>query len=121
MIELITPMALAVAMASGGADTSVQIILQLHGDAERRIVAYQCDGIEPFSVEYLNADPNFFAIVPMGDHSQIFVAVLSASGAKYAAGNYVWWTKGPEADFYDLTLGEDAPPNAHCLEASETP
>lgn len=90
-------------------------------DAERRTIRYTCEGVEPFSVEYVNAEPNFFALVPIEGRTLIMAAVLSASGARYAAGPYAWWTRGPEADLYDLTLGEDADPIATCSEFTETP
>ena len=48
-------------------------------------------------------------IVKLGDDTVLMVNVLSASGARYAGQQYVWWTKGNSADFYDRTEGEDAP------------
>jgi membrane-bound inhibitor of C-type lysozyme len=101
-------------------DTSLQLVLDLPGNAERNVVPYQCEGLEPFSVEYVNANPIFLAFVPVNGETLIFVNVLSASGARYASGQYVWWTEGGQADLYDETLGEDAEPIA-CLEATETP
>ena len=47
--------------------------------------------------------------------------MISASGARYAAANYVWWTRGPDAELYDLTLGEDSAPILTCAEHIQTP
>jgi membrane-bound inhibitor of C-type lysozyme len=72
-------------------------------------------------VKYINAAPNFFAIVPVEGKDLVFVNVLSGSGAKYEAGKYVWWNKGAEASLQDLTEGLDAAPVWMCSENIETP
>lgn len=103
------------------AETSAQINLMIPGDAEVKTVTYDCEGIPSFDVQYVNAAPNFLAIIPVQEQTYIFTTVLSASGARYASGNFVWWTKGPNADWYDLTKGEDAPPDFSCTEHNQTP
>jgi membrane-bound inhibitor of C-type lysozyme len=68
----------------------------------RSTVKYQCDpqgskmGLpaEVFSVEYLNGAGNSLAIVPVEGHSLIFANVMSGSGARYAALQYIWWDAG---------------------------
>jgi membrane-bound inhibitor of C-type lysozyme len=68
----------------------------------RNTVKYQCDAqgskmglpAEVFSVEYLNGAGNSLAIVPVGGHSLIFANVMSGSGARYAALQYIWWDAG---------------------------
>jgi len=63
---------------------------------------YQCDGQGSkmglpagiFSVEYINGAGNSLAIVPVAGHSLIFANVASGSGARYAAGSYIWWEAG---------------------------
>ena len=99
--------------------TSMQVVIALTGDAERKTVRYQCDGVEPFAVEYLNAAPNFLAIVPVDGAQLLFVNVFAASGARYVAGTYKLWTNGSEATFADLQQPDAAP--VSCLEISETP
>ena len=47
-----------------------------------------------FSVEYLNGAGNSLAIVPIGGQSVIFANVVSGSGARYAAREYIWWDAG---------------------------
>lgn len=110
---------LAVAML-GGVDVSAAVILSFPGNFERSVVRYQCQGIEELlDVTYVNAAPNFLAVVPLQDHRLVFVNVLAASGAKYVAGEYEWWTKGGEATLTNLTTPEAEP--LRCTEFTETP
>lgn len=93
-------MGVAVALCStlGGA-SDVTIHLKGSGSIARNTVKYRCDaqgakmGLPEgvFSVEYLNGAGNSLAIVPVGKNSMIFANVISGSGARYAAGEYVWW------------------------------
>jgi membrane-bound inhibitor of C-type lysozyme len=100
--------------------TSMQVMLELGGNAELKSVIYECDGVaDPFAVEYLNSDPNFLAIVPVGGAKLVFVNVLSGSGARYVAGSFEWATRGSDATFSDLQHPDSAP--VTCLERVETP
>lgn len=111
---------LAAAAMMGGVDVSAAVILNFPGNFERNVVTYQCEGIEEqLAVTYVNAAPNFLAIVPIEGQNLVFVTVLSASGAKYAAGEYEWWNKGAEATLTNLTT-PDAEPTI-CTEMTETP
>ncbi|RSL17508.1 membrane-bound inhibitor of C-type lysozyme [Edaphobacter aggregans] len=68
----------------------------------RNTAKYQCDAqgakmglpAEIFSVEYINGAGNSLAVVPVGGNSLIFANVVSGSGARYAAGQYIWWDAG---------------------------
>lgn len=93
------------------------------GDFERRSVVYDCGTAEPVQVTYINAAPNFLALVPIAEEPEplLFAAVIAASGARYAAGQWIWWSRGTEASLYDATLGEDAEPMLTCLEVINTP
>lgn len=106
---------------AAAAETAAQVELAIGGNAEIKTVTYDCEGIPSFDVQYINAAPNFLAIIPVQEETYIFTTVLSASGARYASGNFVWWTKGPNADWYDLSKGEDAPPDFTCTEHNQTP
>jgi membrane-bound inhibitor of C-type lysozyme len=118
---LVPAFAVLLATPAFALDTDLQLVLRLDGNAEHNVTTYQCEGMEePLTVEYVNADPTYLAFLTLDGEKQIFVNVLAASGARYASGQYVWWTKGSEASLYDLTKGEDAPP-VSCLEATETP
>jgi membrane-bound inhibitor of C-type lysozyme len=109
--------------AAQAIETSLQIELATDTDFERRVMQYDCSAGEPFSVTYINAAPNFLALVPIAEEPEplVFAAVVAASGARYAAGQWVWWTKGAEASLYDATLGEDAEPVLTCSEMTNTP
>lgn len=109
--------------APARAQSSFLLGLDIAGDAERRVVRYDCGEApgESFDVQYINAAPNFLAFVPVSGETYLFASVISASGARYAAANYVWWTRGPDAELYDLTLGEDAAPILTCAEHIQTP
>jgi membrane-bound inhibitor of C-type lysozyme len=110
---------LAAAML-GGLDVSAAVILGFNGDFERRIVRYDCGQPEPLVAEYINAAPNYLAIVSVsGGPKLVFVTVLSGSGARYAAGEFEWWTKGSEGTLTNLTT-PDADPIS-CTEISDIP
>ena len=110
--------ALATAAMMQNVDVSAQVVLSLAGDFQRTTHQYQCEGLEPFSVEFINAEPNFLAIVPVGPRRMVFVNVMAASGAKYVAGQFEFWTKGSEATLTDLQAD---PQSVACTEAIETP
>jgi len=102
--------------------SALTITLGATGDFERKTVQYGCTGDqESISVDYINAPPNYLALLPLDGATLVFNTVLAASGAKYAAGKYVWWNKGNTASLYDLTQGENAKPVLTCNEVTETP
>ncbi|MEP7241373.1 MAG: MliC family protein [Devosia sp.] len=107
------------------ADATLGVGLNITGDAEVKRVTYDCDHHDPISVQYLNAAPNFLAVVPVESDGAttavVFVNVISGSGAKYVAAQYEWWTKGPEATLHDVTEGLDAAPVLSCTEQVDTP
>jgi membrane-bound inhibitor of C-type lysozyme len=77
----------------------------------RQTHEYTCATGKILQVTYWNtANGQSFALVPVNGKQLLFVNTMSASGAKYQAGSYTWWTKGPRADLYDATSGENAPP-----------
>ena len=107
------------------ADASFTTGLSVMGDAEVKAVKYDCEHHDPIVVQYLNAAPNFLALVPIEQENAsdrlVFVNVLSGSGAKYVAGKYEWWTKGNDATLHDVTEGLDAAPVLTCSEEVDTP
>lgn len=67
----------------------------------------------PFTVEYLNAGENHLAVLPVHGQALVFANVTSGSGARYAAGRYIWWDAGDRG----VTLyadGVDGHPKAEC-------
>lgn len=106
--------AIILAAATGAAMAST-VTLELPGDAkvERNAVDYKC-GDQAVKAEYINSGDNSLVMLTLADKTVVAVTVLSGSGAKYAGQQYVWWTKGNNADLYDLTKGEDAPAVLSC-------
>lgn len=103
------------------ADVSIGVGLSVTGDAEVKVTKYDCPGHDPLTVQYLNASPNFLALIPINGETLIFVNTLSASGAKYESGQYIWWNKGADATLSDITEGLDAAPVMSCSELNDTP
>ena len=107
-------------LPSLGAGVALTLTLPDPGGIRR--VTYTCDGLaERLAVEYVNAEPNYLALVPVESKTLVFVSVLAGSGARYAAGHYEWWTKGADASLRDVTADADAPALLTCLEANDTP
>lgn len=117
-VAIATP---AIAQPAVSVESAIQITLAHQGDAEKRAIAYECDTLDPVTVDYINAAPNFLAIMPIEGQTLILTAVISASGVRYASGKWEWWTSGPEASLYDLTGGPEAEPVASCFEITLTP
>jgi membrane-bound inhibitor of C-type lysozyme len=75
----------------------------------RHTFSYTCADGKTFKVTYLNAaNGQSFALVPVDGRKLLFVGVIAASGVKYVADRYAWWTKGPGADLYD-TMSDASP------------
>ena len=107
------------------ADINFTTGLGITDDAELKTVKYDCEHHDPIIVKYLNAVPNFLAIIPIeadgATKPMLFVNVISGSGAKYVAGKYEWWSKGNDATLHDVTEGLDAAPVVTCAEEVDTP
>jgi membrane-bound inhibitor of C-type lysozyme len=109
------------------ASVTADVGLTFSGDADKKTVTYGCESHAPLTITYINSPPNYVAIVPItnddtGQTSEmIFVSVITGSGVRYEAGQYVWWNKGSEAWLYDVTEGADAAPLLTCAENVETP
>jgi membrane-bound inhibitor of C-type lysozyme len=94
---LIVVVALSCSAFAGASDLTIR----LNGSQpiSRKTVKYKCDaqggkmGLPAgvFSVEYINGGGNSLAVVPVGGNSLIFANVVSGSGARYAAGEFIWW------------------------------
>jgi membrane-bound inhibitor of C-type lysozyme len=85
----------------------------------RTVSTYQCaNRPKPVRVAYwLARNGQSFALVPVDGKPMLFVDTVSASGARYQAGRYVWWTKGRTGNLRDEIAGQDAPPLlADCAE-----
>lgn len=103
------------------ASASLTITLESTGDIERTISVYQCSNGEVVAVQYINAAPNFLAIVPVDGEQHVFATTISGSGARYVSGPYEWWSHQGEGTLKDLMQDEDAEPILSCTQASNTP
>lgn len=91
-------------LAYGTYAGATDLTIHLNGSqpVSRNTVKIQCDaqGVKMglpagvFSVEYLNGAGNSLAVVPVGGSSLIFANVMSGSGARYAAKEFIWWDAG---------------------------
>jgi membrane-bound inhibitor of C-type lysozyme len=90
----------------------------------RKTIQYQCDAegakmglpAEAFSVEYTNGAGNSLAVLPVSGQSLIFSNVISGSGARYAARQYIWWdAAGRGTSFSSDSLAGKARSNCHRL------
>lgn len=93
---------IAIAILSTGTSAgATDVTLHLRGSqaVSRSTAQYQCDAegakmglpAGTFSVEYLNGAGNSLAILPVNGESIVFANILSGSGARYAAKQYIWW------------------------------
>lgn len=98
MFRFIIPtLALTLSAASAQAEVSLSVPLETGATSTITTASYSCAGAEPFTVQYVNAGANILAILPIDGESRIFANVLSGSGARYASGPYIWWSKGETA------------------------
>ncbi|MCO8647444.1 MliC family protein, partial [Burkholderia multivorans] len=66
---------------------------------------------QPVRVSYwLAGNGQSFALVPVNGQRLLFVDTVSASGVRYQAGRYTWWTKGKEGTLRDEIADEKSPP-----------
>lgn len=111
----------------GASVSAAELTIQLAGSepVTRKTIRYQCDakgakmGLpgQTFSVEYINGAGNSLAVLPVSGKSLIFSNVVSGSGARYAAQQYIWWdAAGRGASFSSDSLAGKAQSNCHRVE-----
>lgn len=71
---------------------------------DMRDVRYTCEGGKTLPVKYMTVGETPLAAMTLDGKTLVFANVISASGARYASGQYVWWTKGPIGFLTDETL-----------------
>jgi len=101
-------------IACGAYAGATDLTIHLNGSqpVSRNKVKVQCDaqGVKMglpagvFSVEYLNGAGNSLAVVPVGGSSLVFANIVSGSGARYAAKEFIWWDAGGRG----ITLSSDS-------------
>jgi membrane-bound inhibitor of C-type lysozyme len=105
--------------------TDLTIHLSGSQPVSRKTVQYQCDAqavaiglpAAAFPVEYMNGAGNSLVIVPVQGASLIFTNVTSASGARYAAGQYIWWDAAGSVNFYSDSLAGKKQSACHRVDA----
>ena len=104
--------ALAFAGLAASAAHAAPLTVREFDAGARRTVVYQCENENrPVRVSYwLAANGQSFALVPVNGERFLFVDAVAASGVRYQAGRYTWWTKGREATLRDEMADEKAPP-----------
>jgi membrane-bound inhibitor of C-type lysozyme len=108
--KLIMLAALGVSAMAG----ATELTIHLNGSQplSRKTVQYECDAqgaamglpAGAFPVEYINGSGNSLVIVPVHEMSLVFANVTSGSGARYAAGQYIWWDAAGGVNFYSDSL-----------------
>jgi membrane-bound inhibitor of C-type lysozyme len=105
----------AFSLSSFASAEDITIHLPASASVSRKTVQYQCDAqgakiavpSGPFSVEYINGGGNSLVVVPISGKSLIFSNVISGSGARYAAQQFIWWeAKGAVTLYSDSLAGK---------------
>ncbi len=106
------------------ADVTFSTGLTVTGDAEIKTVKYDCEHHDPITVQYLNAAPNFLALVPVERWS----ATAGLRQCHLRLGREICrranTSGGPRAmtrRSHDVTEGLDAAPVLTCTEEVDTP
>ncbi|WP_186134268.1 MliC family protein [Burkholderia gladioli] len=112
MKRIIFAAGLLVGLGGISAAQAAQLTVEEIDTDARSFTRYQCaNQARPVRVAYwLARNGQSFALVPVNGQPMLFVDTLSASGARYQAGRYTWWTKGPAATLSDEIAGSSAPP-----------
>ncbi|ASV85215.1 membrane-bound lysozyme-inhibitor of c-type lysozyme family protein [Ochrobactrum quorumnocens] len=109
---LLLGLSLAASSASAG---EINITLPDDIEVTTNSVLYTC-GDKNVSATYYNAGDVSLAELEMEDHTVVAANVISGSGAKYAGGIYIWWTKGETADLYNLMDDPEQEKPISCVE-----
>jgi membrane-bound inhibitor of C-type lysozyme len=106
--------------------TDLTLHLQGTQPVTQKTVQYQCDSkgtamglpAGTFSVDYVNGAGNSLVIVPINGSSMIFANVMSGSGARYAAAQYIWWDAQGAVTFYSDSLSGKMQSTCHRMNAT---
>ncbi|NRF12308.1 MliC family protein [Agrobacterium pusense] len=111
----------ALTLPAASSALAEDLVIPLPGDTtvEKTDAVYRC-GAETVEAVYYNAGD--ISLVRLGLKDGVIVAanVVSGSGAKYQGGARVWWSKGDEADLYDVMTDPDMKQPVHCVEEKKT-
>ena len=115
-IGLLSFFCLATGMAVAAPSNNLQIKLPTGIKVDRQTAVYTCSAKNGnatellaalsknrVTVQYLNAGDISLAVLQISGQTQVFSNVIAADGAKYAAAQYIWWSKGDDALFSSAT------------------
>jgi membrane-bound inhibitor of C-type lysozyme len=107
-----TVAALALACTAVSVAHAAQLTVEEIDADSRQQALYQCaNEKQPVRVSYWRAgNGQSFALVPVNGQQLLFVDTVSASGVRYQAGRYTWWTKGKEGTLRDEIADQNAAP-----------
>jgi membrane-bound inhibitor of C-type lysozyme len=111
------------ALGCGRFAGATDLTIHLNGSEPltRKTVQYSCDAqgtaiglpATAFPVEYINGAGNSLVVVQVHGNSMIFANITAGSGARYAAGQYIWWEAGGAVTFYSDSLAGKAQSTCH--------
>ncbi|MGI8397852.1 MliC family protein [Agrobacterium deltaense] len=111
--------AFSMSVATGAMAEDLVIPLPNDTTVEKVETVYQCAGDKVEAV-YFNAGEISLVRLGLKDGVTVAANVIAGSGAKYQGGSYVWWSKGEEADLYDLMADPEMKKPVHCVEARKS-
>lgn len=111
--------AFSMSVATGAMAEDLVIPLPKDAAVEKVETVYQC-AADKVEATYFNAGEISLVRLGLKDGVTVAANVMSGSGAKYQGGIYVWWSKGEEADLYDLMADPEMKQPVHCVEAKKS-
>ncbi|MGV1986949.1 MliC family protein [Agrobacterium sp. 22-221-1] len=111
--------AFSMSVATGAMAEELVIPLPNDTTVEKVETVYQC-AADKVEAVYFNAGEISLVRLGLKDGVTVAANVISGSGAKYQGGIYVWWSKGEEADLYDLMADPEMKKPVHCVEAKKS-
>lgn len=111
--------AFSMSVATGAMAEELVISLPKDTTVEKVETVYQC-AADKVEAVYFNAGEISLVRLGLKDGVTVAANVISGSGAKYQGGIYVWWSKGEEADLYDLMADPEMKQPVHCVEAKKS-
>ncbi len=106
-------------IATGAMAEDLVIPLPKDTTVEKVETVYQC-AADKVEAVYFNAGEISLVRLGLKDGVTVAANVISGSGAKYQGGMYVWWSKGNEADLYDLMADPQMKQPVHCIETKKS-
>ena len=111
--------AFSMSVATGAMAEELVIPLPNDTTVEKVETVYQC-AADKVEAVYFNAGEISLVRLGLKDGVTVAANVIAGSGAKYQGGIYVWWSKGEEADLYDLMADPEMKKPVHCVEKKKS-